>query len=183
MKMIFQEPQQVLSPLPRIQPQAGRRIGHYGVNARTIPSGGGHGGSNAFRVNPGPISRALRGALNVWGFRQDQAARQQADDYARRIQQEPQEKQWEGMRGDMAATQEALDSLDALGLPPGVNTEAITGQQQYEQPAGPGWSLKEMWEKQYPDFPEWKRTRPTHPGLDQDFFEKGKRNFDMHRGS
>lgn len=188
MKMLFQEPSMSLQPVGRIQPQGGRRPGHYGVHDRTIPFSGGRA-SNAFSINSGPIQRALNRSLRVWQARKEDEQRQQAEDYARRIRQEPQEADWEQTRAQTAEAEAALQNLEKMWAPEGVNAGDILPQGQYGQAIGPEppprKTLKELWENdaRYPDFQEWKNSRPTHPGLDKGFFRKGVQDFDMHRGS
>ncbi len=183
MRYIFQQPSVNVQPTGQIQPQATRRPGHYGVHDRTIQFGGGRS-RNAFSLDSGPIQRALMRSLRIMADRRDQEQRNAMDDYAMRIANEPREAKWQDMRGDIEAGNQQLQAMEALGI---ENPQAIIGEQQYGQPIGPEprKTLGQLWESdpRHQEFMQWKQTRPTHPGLDKQFFDKDKRNFDMYRGS
>ena len=183
MKFILREPALSVEPTDRIQPLPHRRIGHYQPHDATIPFSG-------FRSPPmGGISNklltsVLMDSVGKWRDKKEQDAKNAADDAAQRIRNEPMEAKWADMRGDIADANDRLRALDALGI---ENPQALIGEEQYAQPIGPEprKTLGQLWESdpRYQRFQEWKQQRPTHPGYDKQFFEKGNRNFDLYQGS
>ena len=173
-----------LQPVPRLfSPR--QRIGHYGGGNRSpIAFSGARRSWQGSTGDGGAIASILRKAAER---QQDLAEKKIADDAAdliRTIQNEPREAKWADARQAIADSNLQLQALDALGI---ENPQALIGEEQYAQPIGPEprKTLGQLWESdpRYQRFQEWKQQRPTHPGYDKQFFEKGNRNFDLYQGS